>query len=151
MSVKRTSAHGLRPARRRRGAHRPRRPRAVDKDAGTDWSTEGYQGGQLGKDGVGIYVDADPGVDARSIADRHARAGLEGGDPRRRRPAPPKGIDGWDKVAGGTVTEQAQALQARNGDRHRYYLVWITELAPGAERVKISEIALFAPRAIRRA
>ncbi len=25
---------------------------------------------------------------------------------------------------------QAQALQARHGDRHRYYLVWITELAP---------------------
>ena len=43
-------------------------PLAVDKEPGTDWTTEGYSAGQLGKDGVGIYVDADPGVDARSIA-----------------------------------------------------------------------------------
>ena len=33
-----------------------------------------------------------------------------------------------------------------NGERHRYYLVWITALAPGEERVKITEITLFAPR-----
>ena len=32
------------------------------------------------------------------------------------------------------------------GERHRYYLVWITGLG-GAERVRISEITLFAPRA----
>ena len=33
-----------------------------------------------------------------------------------------------------------------DGKRHRYYLVWITGLAPGSERVKIAEITLFAPR-----
>ena len=29
------------------------------------------------------------------------------------------------------------------GNRYRYYLVWITKLPPGADRVKISEIRLY--------
>ena len=33
-----------------------------------------------------------------------------------------------------------------NGRRYRYYLVWITKLAPGQTRVSISEIKLFAPK-----
>ena len=59
--------------------------------------------------------------------------------------SPPKEISGWEKVAGGTVDKERKRFRL-NGDRHRYYLVWITGLAPGAERVKISEITLFAPR-----
>ena len=50
------------------------------------------------------------------------------------------------KVAGGDGHQEAQALRL-NGDRHRYYLVWITDLGEGNERVSITEIALFAPRA----
>ena len=48
-------------------------------------------------------------------------------------------------VAGGTVDKERKRFRL-GGDRHRYYLVWITGLAPGEERVKIAEITLFAPR-----
>ena len=81
---------------------------------------------------------------ARSPSTRQSPAG-------RRRSAsptansPPKDIDGWEKVAGGTVDKKRKRFRL-DGERHRYYLVWITGLAPGDERVKISEITLFAPR-----
>ena len=48
-------------------------------------------------------------------------------------------------MAAGTVGSKRKRFRLR-GDRHRYYLVWITGLPPGSERVKISEITLFAPR-----
>ena len=67
VSVKRTSAQDFDPAGDDE-EHSAEAPLAVDKDSGTDWTTEGYSSADLGKEGVGIYVDADPGVDARSIA-----------------------------------------------------------------------------------
>ena len=125
--------------------HNAEAPLAVDKDPGTDWTTEGYSSSNLGKDGVGIYVDADPGVDARSIAidtpDPGWKAEIRVADGS----SPPKDIGGWKKVAGGTVSSKRKRFRL-DGARHRYYLVWITGLAPSSERVKISEITLFAPR-----
>jgi eukaryotic-like serine/threonine-protein kinase len=144
VSVKRTSATAFDPLGDDE-EHGSEAVLAVDKDSDTDWSTEGYSGGQLGKDGVGIYVDADPGVDARSIEVDTPEPGwtaeirvADGG-------SPPKDIRDWKKVAAGTVDAKRKRFRLE-GDRHRYYLVWITSLAPGSERVKISEITLFAPR-----
>jgi len=118
---------------------------AVDRDPGTDWSTEGYTASQLGKEGVGIYVDAAPGVDARSIAidtpDPGWKAEIRVADGAE----PPEDIGDWERAAGGTVDGKRKRFRL-GGERHRYYLVWITALAPGAERVKITEITLFAPR-----
>jgi serine/threonine-protein kinase len=144
VSVKRTSAKDFDPAGDGE-EHHTQAFNAVDKDPGTDWSTEGYTSGNLGKDGVGIYVDADPGVAARSIEVDTPDPGwtaeirvADGG-------SAPKDISGWKKVAGGTVEAKRKRFRL-DGDRHRYYLVWITALAPGSERVKISEITLFTPR-----
>ena len=39
---------------------------AIDNNPNTAWSTETYDNDVLGKPGVGIYVDANPGVDARA-------------------------------------------------------------------------------------
>jgi tRNA A-37 threonylcarbamoyl transferase component Bud32 len=144
VSVKRTSASDFDPLGDNE-EHREEAFAAVDKDSGTEWSTEGYQGNQLGKGGVGIYVDADPGVDARSIEVETPEPGWEAEIRVAGGHEPPEEIDGWERVAGGTVNERSKRFRL-DGDRHRYYLVWITALAPGAERVKISEITLFAPR-----
>jgi serine/threonine-protein kinase len=144
VSVKRTSAHDFDPAGDDE-EHKGQAGLAVDKEPGTEWTTEGYSGGQLGKDGVGIYVDAEPGVDARSIAidtpDPGWQAEIRVADGNN----PPKDIAGWEKVAGGTVDKERKRFRL-GGERHRYYLVWITGLPPGEERVKIAEITLFAPR-----
>jgi serine/threonine-protein kinase len=144
VSVKRTSAHDFDPAGDEE-EHNGQVGLAVDKEPGTDWTTEGYSAGQLGKDGVGIYVDAEPGVDARSIAIDTPEPGWKAEIRVADGNSPPEEIAGWKKVAGGTVTGKRKRFKL-NGDRHRYYLVWITALAPGEERVKISEITLFAPR-----
>jgi len=44
----------------------------------------------------------------------------------------------------GTVRSHKQRFRlATAGQRFRYYLVWITELPPGARSVEISELSLF--------
>jgi tRNA A-37 threonylcarbamoyl transferase component Bud32 len=145
VSVKRTSATAFDPLSTDKEEHGGEQNFAVDKDSGTDWSTEGYSGGNLGKDGVGIYVDAEPGVDARSITIDTPDPGWTAEIRVADGSSPPKDIGGWKKVGGGTVDAKRKRFRL-DGKRHRYYLVWITALAPGSERVKISEITLFAPR-----
>ncbi len=46
---------------------------AIDGQPDTKWTTETYYGGTLGKAGVGLYLDAAPGVSARfmRVRDRH--------------------------------------------------------------------------------
>ena len=144
VSVKRTSAKDFDPLGDGE-EHHAQAFNAVDKDPGTSWTTEGYTGGNLGKAGVGIYVDADPGVDARAIEVDTPGPGWTAEIRVADGATPPKDIGGWKKVAGGTVDAKHKRFRLP-GDRHRYYLVWITHLAPGAERAEISEITLFAPR-----
>jgi hypothetical protein len=144
VSVKRTSANDFDPLGDKE-EHHTQAFNAVDKDPGTNWSTEGYTGGNLGKPGVGIYVDADPGVDARSIEVDTPNTGWTAEIRVADGTSPPKDIGGWKKVAGGVVDTKHKRFRLQ-GDRHRYYLVWITHLAPASERVEISEITLFAPR-----
>ena len=56
----------------------------------------------------------------------------------------PKSIDdGWKKVGGGTVNSESKRFKLdTGGEQFRYYLVWITKLAPDSERAEISEIRL---------
>jgi tRNA A-37 threonylcarbamoyl transferase component Bud32 len=144
VSVKRTSASDFDPL-GDDDEHHDERGLAVDKDPGTSWSTEAYRGDTLGKDGVGLYVDADPGVDARSLEIDTPETGWKADIRVADGSSPPKDLGDWDKVAGGTIKSKKQRFKLP-GERHRYYLVWITALPPGSERVKIAEITLFAPR-----
>ena len=58
--------------------------------------------------------------------------------------AAPGKTNDWQKVGGGTVRRKHQRFTLRtDGKRYRYYLVWITKLPPGQERVEISEVSLF--------
>src|SRR4051812_11274118 len=148
VSVKRTSAQDFDPL-GDEDEHADQARLAVDKDPGTSWTTESYTGGTLGsKKGVGLYVDAAPRVAATSLEIDTAKPGWEaeihvapdGAAPKR---APGDG-GGWQKVAGGTVRHKHQRFSLRTGGkRYRYYLVWITKLPPGAERVEIADASLF--------
>jgi hypothetical protein len=56
-------------------------------------------------------------------------------------------VDDWRKVGGGLVRDDDERFRLdTRGRRYRFYLVWITQLPPGSERVEISEIKLFAPQ-----
>ena len=57
--------------------------------------------------------------------------------------APGEG-DKWQEVGGGKVKRKRQRFKLRtNGKAYRYYLVWITKLPEGSERVEITDVSLF--------
>jgi eukaryotic-like serine/threonine-protein kinase len=148
VSVKRTSAKDFDPL-GDKNEHSDEAPFAVDKDPGTEWTTESYRGGTLaGKAGVGIYIDAAPSVNATQIEIDTPKTGWQAEiyvAPKGDAPtsAPGQGA-GWQKVAGGTVKHSQQRFMLRTGGKqYRYYLVWITKLAPNEERVEISDLSLF--------
>jgi tRNA A-37 threonylcarbamoyl transferase component Bud32 len=117
---------------------------AIDDDPNSAWSTESYTGGVLPKKGVGLYVDASPGVAARQLVLRTPTPGWSGaiyaadsGPPRRLGP-------GWTKLATlDNVPRRKQIPLDTKGRAHVFYLVWITKLPPGAANVKIADLALF--------
>jgi eukaryotic-like serine/threonine-protein kinase len=145
VSVGRASAHDYDPL----GddtEHHSEAPRVVDRDPGTVWTTESYSGGLAGsnKDGVGIYLDAKPGVEAVRMVIQTPTPGWKAdiyGAPAGR--VPDSIGSGWTKIGGGLVRDEDQRFRLdTGGERYRYYLVWITEFPPNSERVEIGELAL---------
>ncbi len=119
----------------------------VDGIASSTWSTERYDGGTLNKAGVGLIIDASPGVAARELEIRTPTAGFEAtiyvADTSIPPDAPPS--EGWTKVsAENIVVGRTQKIELDTaGNRYRRYLVWITKLPPGQQSAKISEVLLF--------
>ncbi len=126
--------------------HGPEARLVVDKDTGTAWSTENYRDGLegVGKTGVGLIVDAKPGVAARKMVVQTPAPGftatIYAANAPRPTAAPPAG---WTAVgelqAGGRKNEVALDT---GSERYRYYLVWITKLPEGKPSAEISEISL---------
>ena len=81
------------------GEHPRETSALVDGDPSTTWSTETYDGGQLGKEGVGVIIDASPGggVAAQRMTIRTPTPGFEASiwvaDEGRPKTAPPDGLD----------------------------------------------------------
>ena len=100
----------------------------------------------LQKDGVGIIIDASPGVAARQLELRTPTTGFEAtvyvAADATPGTAPP---DGWTAVS---ATRDGRARREKfdldtAGQRFRRYLVWITKLPQGEQRAEISEILLY--------
>jgi serine/threonine-protein kinase len=152
VSVKRTSAQDFDPL-GDDDEHADQAHLAVDKDPGTSWTTESYRGGTLAgkrgdRDGVGLYVDAAPGVAATTIEIDTPKPGWQAEIHVAPDGAAPRGAPGprseWQQVGGGIVKHTRQRFTLRTGGKaYRYYLVWITKLPPAAERVEIADISLF--------
>jgi tRNA A-37 threonylcarbamoyl transferase component Bud32 len=119
---------------------------AVDNNRSTAWTTEQYYAG-LQKAGVGLYVDANPGVSARSMVIDTATPGyavtIYGRVSAPNPDAFDVGTNGWVKVGsiGKVKAEQTIPLDT-NGTKYRYYLVWITSLGDH-NQVAVNEIALY--------
>jgi len=122
----------------------------LDRNPNTTWDTELYSSGRLPKAGVGVYVDAEPGVVAKAMRVTTPEAGWSAevyatnsklsrrtitgpaDDPALKRVAPAR-----------TITEQSQRIDLdTRGQSFRYYLLWITKLPPSAQ-AKVAEIYLF--------
>src|ERR1700749_805102 len=120
---------------------------AIDGDRNTAWSTESYDGDNLGKPGVGIYVDAKPGVAAGSMivhTDTPGYAVTVYASSSRPNPNTfTSGSGGWVKVGGAAKVRKIQTIKlSTQKTRYRYYLVWITSLGAHSH-VDVNEIALY--------
>jgi serine/threonine protein kinase len=128
----------------------------VDSDPSTTWSTERYYEGTLrkpGGTGLGIYVDASPGVVGRGVEIQTPTPGfavqiyvadridlsLPYGDPAS------LASRGWKGPVGASsdVHDGERIRLGPLGGRHRYYLVWMTTLPPHSQSATIADITLF--------
>src|SRR5947199_517762 len=115
---------------------------AIDRNPATTWNTESYgPGAELPKAGVGIYVDADPGVAARSMRVVTPEPGwtakVFGSDrqPSRSSTDPPE-QEGIFKLLADprrTTEQSTRIVLDTDGHPYRYYLVWITRLPPSGQ------------------
>jgi eukaryotic-like serine/threonine-protein kinase len=160
------ASHGLQPVRLSQTAAHDYNPfgtgpehptqvsNVVDGDPNTTWSTEHYVEGTLGdKPGVGLYLDAAPGVRARAIeiqtptpgftaaiyASNDFHQSLPYGD------TTPLTQRGWVQLAPARTVGASTTvpLSDPGGVRYRYYLIWIVKLPPSSETAEISEVTLF--------
>jgi eukaryotic-like serine/threonine-protein kinase len=124
----------------------------IDGDLNTSWSTEHYLAGNLGKPGLGISLDAVPGVAARAIEIQTPTPGFSAGVYAATGQAlkSPSGASHSLEALGWTPIAPTRAVGARTtiainpaGLVYRYYLVWITRLPPGRQTAQISELTLF--------
>jgi hypothetical protein len=152
VALRRTSARDFDPLGDDKEEHPEQAFRAVDQDPGTAWTTEHYTGDRLnkptGEPGVGLYVDAKPSVNARSL---EIQTPTPGWHMRlyatRSKPTEAWPNDIWTQIGAGTLTKRRQTFKLDTADRrYRYYLVWITKLPPNEDQVAITQVTLSKPK-----
>jgi serine/threonine protein kinase len=120
---------------------------AIDNDPSTAWYTEQYYSGSLNKPGVGLYVDANPGVSGRELRVQTQTPGWSAQIWVTNTPPDPNvafSASNWIQVA--TITSMTSTENiplATDGARYRYYLVWITSLPPNKNSVAINEVDVY--------
>src|SRR5271167_4840059 len=155
VSLGQNSAHGYNPF--GTGPENPNQiGNVVDGDPNTTWSTEQYYDGTLkkpGGEGVGLYLDASPGVAGRALevqtptpgfqvqvyVANHIQLSLPYGD------STTLAARGWQgPVGSSTFVENHERIPLNPGRQlFRYYLLWITTLPPNRESASIAELTLF--------
>jgi tRNA A-37 threonylcarbamoyl transferase component Bud32 len=114
------------------------------------WTTETYTTGptvskEIGPSGVGLYLDAGNEVRARTLEVRSADPGWDL-EVYGAAGAPPEDLDGWTRIGGAVDLNTQQSVPLDTGGQpYRYYLLWITSLAPVDDgyRVEITDAKLF--------
>jgi serine/threonine-protein kinase len=114
---------------------------AIDGNRTTDWHTSTYSGGNLGKAGVGLYVNGSAPVSARQLDVYSSTPGWRAQIYAAN--TVPAGIEGWGSpIATADVTAPRTRFTLDTAGRSfRYYLVWIVKLPP-AGQVAIDEVKL---------
>ena len=120
----------------------------TDRDPRSTWSTESYEAG-LAKPGVGLIIDASPGLEARALE-------LDTPDPgftvavygaAGETPAGTPGEDaGWARLAAPRAVSERTTRVRLPGTRQRHLLLWITALEEGEKKAEISEVRLLRAR-----
>jgi serine/threonine-protein kinase len=145
--VRLVAAHDYDPFGDDRKEHPEQAAHVLDNDGSTTWSTEQYSSGQLGKNGVGIYVDAGAPVAARRLDVRSPTPGFQvrvyGSNQAPFANPGPDTFPQW-----GTALAQKKVDAKRSigldtrGAKLRYYLVWIVSLPPAGGKAEIATLRL---------
>jgi serine/threonine-protein kinase len=129
---------------------------AIDGNIATTWRTSNYDNGVLGKSGVGLYVNAAPGVAANQAFVVTPTPGFAfqvwGTDSvpaitytPQPRPGPTPASLGWT-LLGSAVAAKKTTVHLSDVRERRYYLLWITDLGPDplhvSKSVQIAEFEL---------
>ena len=127
----------------------------IDSDPSTTWSTETYYDGTLRKGGgvgLGVYLDAAPGVQGRAIevqtptpgfgaqvyVANHIDLALPFGDSESLTSR------GWKGPVGASAdVSDGERIRFHTSGRYRYYLLWMTTLPPKHQSATISDLTLF--------
>ncbi len=116
---------------------------AIDGNRTTNWDTESYETDfqSLGKDGVGLYVDAGSAISARRLDLTTPTPGFTASLYAAN--DVPEDISGWEKVSRDTRVAETERIDMDEGSqKFRYYLLWITDLGE-EEKAEIQELTLF--------
>jgi serine/threonine-protein kinase len=130
------------------GEHTADTPKAIDHDPLSTWSTQLYSGGNLGKPGVGLYVDAGSKVHARRLDIRTPTPGflvkVYGANVPETAGAGQNTFSDWGRpLASVTVTRRKKIYLPADAAPLRYYLIWIFKLPPGQDHAEIGTVRLF--------
>jgi eukaryotic-like serine/threonine-protein kinase len=134
--------------------HRTEVSNIVDGDPNSVWSSEHYVDGTItGKPGLGVYVDAAPGVPARALEIQTPQPGFSAAIYAATQFDENLGYGDTEELAqrGWKLLSPVQPIRREQttidfpvpAASYRFYLVWITKLAPHRETVEISELTLF--------
>ena len=144
MQICQACAHDFDPLGDNQAEHHDQVGFAIDGQPDTKWTTESYQGGDLGKAGVGLYLDAAPGVSARFLRIDTDTPGFAAQIYARNGNPPLTWPDaGWHLIGSvSKVKHRSDVKLSAAGAKYRYYLLWITNLN-GIQQVAINELALY--------
>jgi len=119
---------------------------AIDGSASTAWTTQQYDGGQLNKKGVGIFVRPDSATTAVNMVVDTTTSGFDATIYATNSQPDPNnfGASNWTYVGGANDISQSQPFRLRtDGKVYRYYMLWITSLPSNSNYVSINEIKLY--------
>jgi hypothetical protein len=103
---------------------------AIDRQAGTSWTTEGYNSPKLGglKSGVGLVLDLGSAKPARQLVLTLTGAGADFTIYAADGGVPPTIDSGWRQVADEQKDAEQEVTVDLPEDPHQFYLVWFTDL-----------------------
>jgi serine/threonine-protein kinase len=118
---------------------------AIDNNINTAWQTQEYYDHELGKPGVGLYIEFSPGTTARDLAIYTVTPGFNVQIwAQESKPYPNTFDAAWTQLGQADGVRNGQSIPIDTGaTRYRYYLVWITKLPPTEIYASLNEVALF--------
>lgn len=154
VELSQTAAHGYNPF-GTDSENRDQVANLVDGDPNTTWSSEQYYAGNLrkpGGEGLGVYLDAAPGLRARAMGVGTKTPGFAAqvwvsdrvdlGQPFGSSAS--LSARGWHGPVGASTSVSDGAQIRLSVTRPwRYYLLWITTLPPGAQMITLTDLTLF--------